>query len=323
MRRFHTVALLAAAAVSLGAVEAFAQAWPTRQPIRIIVPFAPGGSGDFSVRTVAEPLRLALGQTILVENRAGAGGNIGSEVVARSAPDGYTLLMATDGFGLIPHLYANLPFDPIKDFAPVIQLTRQPILLAAHPSAGVTTAQELIPAARKAGGLGYATSGVGTQQHLIGEIFASVTGAPLNHVPYRGGGQAITDFIGGQVPVAVLGSTPLYQHYKAGTIKVLAQSTKGRSPALPDVPTFAEAGVQGIQVEQWLGVVAPARTPADILARLNAELAKILADPAIQARFLAQAIEPVGGSIPQFTAQINDDFARYGALVKRFNIKVD
>jgi tripartite-type tricarboxylate transporter receptor subunit TctC len=321
--RIRTVALLASLAVIFVVGEAAAQAWPTRQPIRIVVPFAPGGSGDFSVRLVSEPLRVALGQTILVENRVGAGGNIGSETVARSAPDGYTLLMATDGFGLIPHLYASLPFDPLKDFAPVIQLTRQPILLAAHPSTGVKTAQELISAAKKAGGLGYATSGVGTQQHLIGEIFANVTGAPMNHVPYRGGGQAITDFIGGQVPVAVLGSTPLYQHYKAGTIKVLAQSTKGRSPALADVPTFAEAGVQGIEVEQWLGIVAPARTPPEIVARLNAEIGRILADAAIRERFLAQAIEPVGGSTQQFAAQINDDHARYGVLVKRYNIKVE
>jgi tripartite-type tricarboxylate transporter receptor subunit TctC len=323
MRKLSTVALLTAAAVSFAAADAAAQAWPTRQAIRIVVPFAPGGSGDFSVRMIAEPLRIALGQTVVVENKVGAGGNIGSESVARSAPDGYTLLMATDGFGLIPHLYKSLPFDPMKDFAPIIQLTRQPILLAAHPSTGVASAQELIPAAKKAGGLGYATSGVGTQQHLIGEIFMSVTGAPMNHVPYRGGGQAITDFIGGQVPVAVLGSTPLYQHYKAGTIKVLAQSTKGRSPALPDVPTFAEAGVQGIQVEQWLGIVAPAKTPPDILARLNGEIGKILADPAIRERFLAQAIEPVGGSIQQFSAQIDDDYKRYGGLVKQFNIKVE
>ena len=158
---------------------------------------------------------------------------------------------------------------------------------------------------------------------MIGEIFANVTGAPMNHVPYRGGGQAITDFIGGQVPVAVLGSTPLYQHYKAGTIKVLAQSTKGRSPALPDVPTFEEAGVKGIQVEQWLGIVAPARTPPEIVSRLNTEIARILADPAIRERFLAQAIEPVGGSIQQFTAQISDDYTRYGALVKEYKIKVE
>ena len=323
MNLLRPFAMLAVAVAAFGTAEVRAQAWPARQPIRIVVPFAPGGSGDFSVRLVSEPLRVALGQTILVENRVGAGGNIGSEAVARSAPDGYTLLMATDGFGLIPHLYSNLPFDPLKDFAPVIQLTRQPILLAAHPSTGVAKALDLVPAAKKAGALGYATSGVGTQQHMIGEIFAHVTGAPMNHVPYRGGGQAITDFIGGQVPVAVLGSTPLYQHYKAGTIRVLAQSTKQRSPALQDVPTFAEAGVKGVEAEQWLGIVAPAKTPPEIVGRLNSEIARILADPAIREKFLAQAIEPVGGSIQQFTAQINDDYVRYGALVKQYKIKVE
>ena len=322
MRLFRVAALLAAAVATFTAAEVRAQAWPAK-PVRIVVPFAAGGSGDFSVRLVADQLRLSLGQTVLVENRVGAGGNIGAEAVARAAPDGYTLLMATDGFGLIPHLYANLPFDPIKDFQPIIQLTRQPILLAAHPSVGVSTVQELIPAAKRAGGLAYATSGVGTQQHLIGEIFMNLTGAPMTHVPYRGGGQAITDFIGGQVPLAVLGSTPLYPHYKQGSVKVLAQSTRARSPALPNIPTFEEAGVKGIAVEQWLGIVAPAKTPQAIVARLNTEIGKILADPAIRDRYLQVALEPVGGTVEQFTAQINDDYVRYGVMVKQFNIKVE
>jgi tripartite-type tricarboxylate transporter receptor subunit TctC len=321
MRLLRAAALIAAAS-TFGAAGAQAQAWPTKT-VRIVVPFAAGGSGDFAVRLIAEQLRTPLGQTVVVENRTGAGGNIGTEVVARSAADGYTLLMAADIFGLVPHLYANLPFDPINDFQPIIQLTRQPILLAAHPGVGVSTAQELIPAAKRAGGMGYATSGVGTNQHIVGEIFMSLTGAPLTHVPYRGGGQAITDFIGGQVPLAVLGSTPLYSHYKQGTIRVLAQSTRARSPALPDVPTFEEAGVKGLVVEQWLGIVAPAKTPQAIISRLNAEMGKILADPAVRARYLQVALEPVGGSVEQFTAQIKDDHARYGALVKQFNIKVE
>ena len=320
MGLFRWIALVAA--VAAFAPDVNAQAWPTKQ-VKIIVPFAAGGSGDFAVRLVAEQLRVPLGQTVLVENRVGAGGNIGNEAVARSAPDGYTLLMATDGFGLVPHLYANLPYDPIKDFEPIIQLTRQPILLAAHPSIGVASAQDLIPAAKRAGGLSYATSGVGTNQHIVGEIFSSLTGAPMTHVPYRGGGQAITDFIGGQVPVAVLGSTPLYSHYKQGTIRVLAQSTRARSPALPDVPTFDEVGVKGLVVEQWLGIVAPAKTPQAIVTRLNAEMSRILADPAVRERYLGVALEPVGGSIEQFTAQIKDDHARYGALVKQFKIKVE
>jgi tripartite-type tricarboxylate transporter receptor subunit TctC len=290
--------------------------------VKIVVPYAPGGSGDFSVRIVADHLRQSLGQAVIVENKVGAGGNIGNELVARSAPDGYTLLMATDGFGLVPHLDSKLTYNPIKDFAPIIQLTRQAVLLAVHPSAGVTTIAELVAASKRNKGMGYATSGAGTQQHMIGELFAKTTGASLIHIPYKGGGQAVIDFVGGQVPVAVLGTTPLMPHYKAGKIKVLAQSTPTRSPALRDVPTFEEAGVKGIVVEQWLGIVAPVGTPAPILARLNAEIGKVLADPSVRERYLQGALEPIGGSIEQFTKRIRDDYERYGKVVKEMNMKL-
>jgi len=315
------VAALALAALAVAAGAASAQTWPSK-PVKIVVPYAPGGSGDFSVRIVADHLRQALGQPVIVENKAGAGGNIGNEAVARSAPDGYTLLMATDGFGLIPHIDAKLTFDPIKDFAPIIQLTRQAVLLAVHPGTGVGSVAELVAASKRGGGMGYATSGAGTQQHLIGELFAKQTGASLTHIPYKGGGQAVIDFIGGQVPVAVLGTTPLMPHYRAAKIKVLAQSTPQRSPALPDVPTFAEAGVKGISVEQWLGIVAPAGTPAPILERLNAEIGKVLAMPSVRERYLKAALEPIGGSIAQFTARIREDYERYGKVVKDIDMKL-
>lgn len=321
MRFFQLAATAALIATSLAAGGAVAQTWPTK-PVRIVVPYAPGGSGDFSVRIVADHLRQALGQAIVVENKVGAGGNIGNEAVARSAPDGYTLLMATDGFGLLPHLDAKLPFDPIKDFAPIIQMTRQAVLLAVHPDIGVKSVAELVAASKRGNGLGYATSGAGTQQHMIGALLARQTGASLTHIPYKGGGQAVIDFIGGQVPVAVLGTTPLMPHYKAGKIKVLAQSTPQRSPALPDVPTFAEAGVQGIVVEQWLGIVAPAGTPAPVLERLNAEIGKILAMESVRQRYLDGALEPVGGSIAAFAQRIRDDYEGYGKVVEEIGLKL-
>lgn len=315
------LAAVFAAALAIAAGAASAQTWPNK-PLKIVVPYAPGGSGDFSVRIIADHLRQSLGQPVIVENKAGAGGNIGNEAVARSAPDGYTLLMATDGFGLISHIDSKLTYDPIKDFAPIVQLTRQAVLLAVHPSTNIGSIADLVAASKRGGGLGYATSGAGTQQHLIGEMFAKITGASMTHIPYKGGGQAVIDFVGGQVPVAVLGTTPLMPHYRAGKIKVLAQSTPQRSPALPDVPTFAEAGVKGITVEQWLGIVAPAGTPAAILDRLNAEIGKILALASVREKYLQAALEPIGGSVAQFTARIREDYERYGKVVKETNLKL-
>ena len=210
-----------------------------------------------------------LGQPVVIDNRAGAGGNIGFELVAKSAPDGYTAVIAPDSIASNPHIYKNLAFQSLKDFVPVIQLARQPVVLAAHPSLGVSSVAELIALAKAKPGLAFATSGAGSQQHMAGEWFAKLAGITLTHIPYTGGGQAIADLVGGQVPLGSLGSSPLIPHYKAGKLKLLAQTTKARAPSLPEVPTYEEAGFKGLVLDQWLGVLVPTGTPGEVVARLN------------------------------------------------------
>ena len=308
--------------VLLLAAQAASAQWPART-IRVVVPFPPGGSTDIATRPVADRLSQAFGQSVVVENRSGAGGNIGTELVAKSAPDGYTLLVATDAITSNPHTYRTLGYQTARDFVPVVQLTRQPVVLAAHPSLGVSTVAELVAIAKQKPGIGFATSGAGSQQHMAGEWFAKIAGVQLIHVPYKGGGQAITDLVAGQVPLGSLGSSPLIPHYKAGKLKLLAQSTRTRSAALPDVPTYEEAGFKGLVIEQWLGVVAPTGTPPEVVSRLNAEINKALADPVLRERYFQAALEPVGGTAEAFAKLIRDDYEKYGRLVKDLNIRVE
>ncbi len=312
---------LCAVALAGAALPAMAQAWPGK-PLRWIVPFPPGGSVDISARPVAERVAQALGTTSVIENRAGAGGNIGIEAGAKSAPDGTTLLVAPDSIASNPHLY-KVSWDPSRDFAAVIQLARQPVVLAVHPSLGVSTVKELVALAKQKPGIGFATSGAGSQQHMAGEWFAKIAGVQLTHVPYKGGGQAIADLVGGQVQVGSLGSSPLIPHYKAGKLRLLAQTTRTRAPSLPDVPTYDEAGVKGLFIEQWIGIFVPAATPAEIVTRLNAEIGRVLAEPAIRERYAQAALDPVGASPEQFAQHVRETTAMYGRLVKELNIRVD
>jgi tripartite-type tricarboxylate transporter receptor subunit TctC len=313
--------LMMSAVAALAAAAAHAQSWPAK-PVRWIVPFPPGGSTDIATRPVAERVGQALGVSSVVENRAGAGGNIGTEAAARSAPDGYTVLVTADTLAANPILY-KLSWDPFRDFVPVIQLARQPVVLAVHPSLGVNSVAELVALAKREPGLGYATSGAGSQQHMAAEWFASIAGIRLTHVPYKGGGQAITDLVGGQVKIGSLGSSPLIPHYKAGKLKLLAQTTKTRSPSLPEVPTYEESGIAGLALEQWLGALVPAGTPPEIAARLNAEIGKALADAAIRERYAQAALEPVGGTPEAFAQLVRDDHAKYGRLIRELAIKID
>jgi len=308
--------------LALLASSSFAQAWPSK-PIRWIVPFPPGGSTDIATRTIAERLTRTLGQAVVVENRAGATGTIGTEYVAKSPSDGYTVLSGSDGITSAPHLYSKLGFDPLKDFVPVTQLTRQPVVLAAHPSLSVDSVAELVGLAKAKPGLAYASSGSGSPQNIAAEWFASLAGIKLTHVPYKGGGQAITDFIGGQVPLASLGPGPLIPHYRAGKLKLLAQSSVRRSPSLPEVPTYEEAGIKGLVVEQWFGVFVPAGTSQEIVVRLNAEIVQALADPTIRARYAQSGLEPVGGTPEQFAAVVRADYHKYRRLVRELKIKAD
>jgi tripartite-type tricarboxylate transporter receptor subunit TctC len=305
----------------MASVSARGEDWPSRT-IRLIVPFAPGGSTDLGARLIGNFLSQALHTQVVVENRSGADGNIGMEAVAKSAPDGYTVLVVTDQVASTAHIFRT-NFDPLKAFVPVIQISRQPVVLATHPSLGVSTLDEFLALARRQPGMSFATSGVGSQQQMVAEWFAKIAGITLAHVPYRGGGQAITDLVAGHVKIASLGSTPLIPHYKAGALKLLAQSTATRSPSLPDVPTYQEAGIKGLVLAQWLGVFVPAGTPGAIVERLNAEINKTLAEPSIRDNLLKAAQEPVGGSTAQFDKLFRDDYDKYARLVKELDIHVN
>jgi tripartite-type tricarboxylate transporter receptor subunit TctC len=301
---------------------AMAQSWPSKT-IRWIVPFAPGGANDITARSIAERLSSALGQPVVIENRAGAAGTIGMDFVAKSAPDGYTVLSSSDTITLAPHLYPNINFHPLRDFIAVTQLGSQPVVIAAHPSLGVQTLGELVELVKAKPGLAYATAGAGSQQHIAAEWFAKKAGIQLTHVPYKGGGQAVIDFIGGQVPLAVLGAAPLMPYYKSGRVKLLAQTTHARSPSLPDIPTLEELGFADLVIVQWQGVFLPARTPKEIVARLHAEIVKALAEPKVREYFLQNGLEPVGDSQTAFTAVVRTDYEKYGNVLRELKMKID
>jgi tripartite-type tricarboxylate transporter receptor subunit TctC len=299
-----------------------AQQWPNRA-IQVIVPFAPGGSTDVAARLVGQHLSKAFGQQVVVENKAGANGNIGTEAAAKTSPDGYTILIAPDSVVVNPHVY-KVNYDALKDLVPVIQISRQPQVLAAHPSLGVKSIAELVALVKREPGLRFATgSGAGSQQHMLTMLFAQIAKIDLVQVSYRGGGQAINDLVAGHIKLGMLGSTPLIPHYKVGALQLLAQTTATRSPALPDIPTFEEAGIKGLVGEQWLGVFVPQGTPADIVARLNAEIGRALADPAIKKNLEESAQEPIGGSADSFAKLVRDDFLKFEKLVKELDIRLN
>jgi len=306
--------------VSLAPTIAAAQSWPSR-PIHFIVPYPAGGSTDIGARAIADHLSRVFGLQVVVENKSGGSGNVGFDFAAKSAPDGYTVLIAPDQVTSAPHVF-KVSFDPLKDFVPVIQLSKQPVVLAANPKLGVNKLSELIDLAKQKPGMSYATSGVGSQQHMTAAWFAKLAGIQLEHVPYRGGGQAINDLVAGHINLASLGSSPLIPHYKAGTLKLLAQSMAERSPSLPDVPTYQEGGIK-IALDQWLGALLPAGTPPAIVGRLNDEMNKALAVPAVRDVFVNSAQDPVGGTPEQFAKLVREDFDKYARLSKDLNIKVD
>jgi tripartite-type tricarboxylate transporter receptor subunit TctC len=322
MHAFRTLLALVALAAGLQAAHAqTSQDWPNR-PVRLIVPFAAGGSTDVAARLIGDYLSRVAGQQFYVENRAGANGVIGMDAAAKSDPDGYTVLVTADAIASNPHVY-KVGHDPLKDLVPVIQLSRQPVVLAVHPSLGVGALDELVALVKREPGLRYATgSGQGSPQHMVVQWFAKLSGIEVEQVAYRGGGAAINDLIAGHVKLGSLGSTPLIPHYKAGALRLLAQTTAARSESLPDVPTFGEAGIEGLVLDQWLGVLVSAGTPPEIVARLNADIGKALANPAIRANLLQSAQEPIGGTPEAFAARVREDFEKYGRLVQELNIKV-
>lgn len=304
--------------LAAGAVQA--QSYPTK-PVRFIVPYPPGGSTDLAARTVAERLTRSLGQQVVVENRGGAAGAIGTTEVARAAPDGHTILFAADTV-ITLHLVTKVQFDMRRDFVPITMVTIQPIAVAVHPSLGVNTLQELIAyGKRNPGKLSFAHSGTGTGQHFSGELLGEMAGIDIVDVPYKGGGPAVQDLLGGQVPMAVMGSTPLIPHHKSGRIKILAFTTKERFPAMPDIPTVHESGLPGFDTSQWLGLLGPKGIPPEVVSRLHTETAKVLAIPEVRQRLEQAALQAVGNTPREFQAQINADIERWTKLAQQLGIK--
>jgi tripartite-type tricarboxylate transporter receptor subunit TctC len=300
-----------------GAQEA---GWPTK-PIHFIVPLAPGGAIDFIARAVGEVMQRSANQQIVVENRTGAGGTIGMDAAMKSAPDGYTVLITNDNAASAPHIM-NLSYDYTKQLLPVCYLGRQSQFLAVHSSLGVSTVKELVEYVKKNPGLGYASSGVGSNQHVAGEWFAKEAGIKIEHVPYRGAGQAINDLIAAHVKTAFLGPTALFPHYKAGTIKLLAHTGSKRSPILPEIPTLDESGYK-VVLDAWYAAFVPSGTPAGIVAKLNTEMNKALKDPKLLETFKAGAVEPIGGMPEEIGKIAQADSVKYARLVKELNIKTN
>jgi tripartite-type tricarboxylate transporter receptor subunit TctC len=292
--------------------------------IKLIVPFAAGGSSDAVSRVIAQRMAASLGQSVVVENRAGAGGNIGADFVAKSKPDGYTLLFAAGSFAINVALYSKLPFDPVKDFEPVALICTVTGILVAHPSVPASSVQELIAIARaQPGRVNYASAGSGTVGHLAGELFKMTTKVDMTHVPYKGSNPALADLIGGQVQVMFANMPGTLQHVKAGRLRVLAVTTEQRSALLPDVPTIAESGLPGYKAATWFGVFAPAGTPRSIVARLNAEFEKALASEAVVELMKSEGAQPMGGPPERLRDFLRGEIDLWTPVVRASGAKAD
>jgi len=303
---------------------AHAQAWPSR-PIRIVVPYPPGGTSDILARSIADKLAAALGQAVIVDNKPGANGNVGADVVAKAAPDGHTLLLADIGaLAISPSVYPALPFDPARDFAPVSMVAYSPHILVVNPAVPASSMQELVALAKsRPGKLNFAVSGVGGAPHLAGVEFALRTGVTWEYIPYKGGSQAIADVAGGQADVTLNGMLATYPLVKGGKLRILAVSSAQRMSAIPDVPTIAESGLPGFETGSWQGVVAPAGTPREVVARLNAEIARIVGTPEMRENLGRQGAVVRTGSPDEFGGFIRTEMARWAKVVKDANVKVE
>jgi tripartite-type tricarboxylate transporter receptor subunit TctC len=318
------VAFAMGIAASSGIVNSAETAFPIK-PVRIIVQFTPGTSTDILARLMAQKMSADWNQQVIVDNRPGAGGVVGTELGAKATPDGYTLTMAvSSAFGINPTLYAKLPYDAIRDFAPIANLGLTPQTLVANPSAAFKTVKEFVAAASdRPGQINYASLGGGSTSHLTMEMFRSAARIRINHVPFKGSADAHTQLIGGQIPVMFDAIPATLPHIKSGRLRGLGIATLKRSPLLPELPTIAESGYPGFEAVGWIGIAAPAKTPAAVLDKLNAEMVKILGQPDVRERLNTLAFTPVGGSRAQFAEYIKSEIAKWGKAVKESGAKVD
>ncbi|MFN5511096.1 MAG: Bug family tripartite tricarboxylate transporter substrate binding protein [Burkholderiales bacterium] len=328
MSRSHfrraALSVLATAGLATLAPQAFAQAFPSK-PIRLVVPYAPGGATDIIGRAAAAELTRLLGQPVNVDNRPGAGGNLGAELVARAAPDGHTLLVSASSLhGITPFLYSKLNYDPNKDLKPVIVLGAFANVLVVNQNVKANSVSELISEIKaNPGKFSYASSGSGSTIHLSGEMFKSLTGVDMPHVPYKGSGPALTDLMGGQVQIMFDNIPSAIVHIRSGKLKALATTGETRSKTLPDLPTMREAGLKDYVSTAWFGIVAPAGTPADIVAKLNAEGQKAVVSPEFVKKMNEFGYDVVGGTPEKMASMIQDELRRWGPLVKASGAKVD
>ncbi len=310
------IRILCLAAAMLVASPAFAQGWPSR-PVRVVAAYPAGGSIDIVARLVSQRLGESLGQPFIVENKAGAAGNIGTDFVAKAAPDGYTLLMGSAAaISSAPNVYAKLPYDPLKDLLPIVLVANQPNALIVRPGLAANNVREFIALARaNPGKLNYGSSGVGASQHMTAELFAMMTGVQITHVPYKGGAPAMADLISGQIDFMFDPVPTSIQVVRSGKVRALAVTSLRRSEVMPDLPSMAEAGLDGFELRGWIGLLAPANTSRDLVQRLNGEVLKMLAAD-LRGKLLELGLDVAGGTPEQFAAFIREDIAKYGRIVK-------
>ena len=326
MKTQYLLSILCSSALSIGSLaHAQTPANYPNKPVKMVVGFAPGGAADYVARNISDAMGKSLGQAIIVENKAGAGSSIAAEFVSKAAPDGYTWVMGFDGTMVInPHVFAKVGFDPINDYAPIGKIGDATLILVANPNVPAKNLQELIALSKKTpGGLSYGTSGTGSTPHIAGELFKIRSGAQLTHVPYKGGGQAMIDVMGGNIPLVYTAVAGAYNHVKSGKLKPMAVSSPQRASSLPDVPTFAESGVSDFNAASWVGFLAPAQTPAAIIQKLNTELNATLNDPVVRDKLRVLGIEATPGSPESFRDDIRRDLGRYGPVVKAAGIQVE
>ena len=310
-------------ATLLTAAPLEAQDYPSR-PVKVIVPFSPGGAVDGPMRVIAEQLGKRLGQQVVIENKPGAGATIGSEIVARAAPDGYTLLLASQTNAISATLYRKLSYDPVEDFAPVSLIGREPGVLVVNPALPVKTFAEFVAYVKeRPGQIDYASSGNGSGQHLFAALLASSTGLKMKHIPYKGSGQATTDLLGGQVMVSIPGTAGMVGHIKAGKLRALAVTGSKRSPQLPDVPTVMESGVPGFEAYVWMGLLAPKGTPQPIIDRLYRELVPVLASPEMKTYMATAGIEIVGSTPAEFGQFFRSEKDLWAKVIRETGAKID